>query len=794
MSLYALADQMAAKGRNGDSVLVHMTPGEVQGLQALAMANGGSLTINPETGLPEANFLKKLLPMIAGAALGPAGFGVFSSALGAAGAVGGFEALRTGSLSRGLAAGLGAYGGASLASGLAGAGAGAEGAAGALGVEGAGTAAGSQAAMLADQMAGFGSEGLQHLAGGASYAAGAAPSMSSALAAGTKALGTEAGRNAFLANMGGGSKALSAGLMAAVPAMLADKGVTTKTQMPGDTGYIRQFSFDPYTQQYVPIGVYPASEYGKEPPPGMADGGIVALADGGSAAYEWWKGQGKTPDEYYGYLTQKIGEMPNMSRQQIDTAMQQYGISNEDVAEAMRRSGMSQATQWSALSGPQGLAGMNENIRAAAERALEDPSYTRETAEKQMRMYGINEADVQRATGMGLADIFANRPVNIPETTTTNLPIAPTGPNETYTKEDVTKGWFGGTGEPVVGVKEFDPTGRIQRPIPRDIAQHEEWYNRLTGGSQQAYDYLMGRGAYPTKPVTASGALFRPYGEVVLGQPATSFNTPFIFDPQTRTYKPNPNYKKPEGIKPTVGGAGSTTGAGTAGTVDPRSMFDEASYLEANPDVADEIRSGKANFGDAYGHFLRYGLAEGRQGGVPDINAFKKALEEWERSQQAGSGASPGDAFGGTSSGDTGSGGFSGMSNSGEGGEGSVGGWRQGGSVKRMALGGLGSLAVGGTTGYDLGTYSDGGRLLKGPGDGVSDSIPATIGGSRPARLADGEFVVPARIVSEIGNGSTDAGARKLYAMMDRVQRARGKTVGKGKVAKDTNADKYLPA
>ena len=105
MSLYALADQMAAKGRNGDSVLVHMTPGEVQGLQALAMAGGGSLTINPETGLPEANFLKKLLPAIAGFALGPAGFGLFSSSLGAAAAVGGVEALRTGSLSRGLVAG-----------------------------------------------------------------------------------------------------------------------------------------------------------------------------------------------------------------------------------------------------------------------------------------------------------------------------------------------------------------------------------------------------------------------------------------------------------------------------------------------------------------------------------------------------------------------------------------------------------------------------------------------------------------------------------------------------------------
>lgn len=95
---------------------------------------------------------------------------------------------------------------------------------------------------------------------------------------------------------------------------------------------------------------------------------------------------------------------------------------------------------------------------------------------------------------------------------------------------------------------------------------------------------------------------------------------------------------------------------------------------------------------------------------------------------------------------------------------------------------------------YNLGGYSDGGRLLRGPGDGVSDSIPATIGRKQPARLADGEFVVPARIVSELGNGSTEAGARKLYGMMDRVQGARSKTVGKGKVAKNTRADKYLPA
>jgi hypothetical protein len=111
-----------------------------------------------------------------------------------------------------------------------------------------------------------------------------------------------------------------------------------------------------------------------------------------------------------------------------------------------------------------------------------------------------------------------------------------------------------------------------------------------------------------------------------------------------------------------------------------------------------------------------------------------------------------------------------------------------------LAGGGLSALAHGGMSDGHLGSYSDGGRLLRGPGDGVSDSIPATIAGKQPARLADGEFVVPARIVSEIGNGSTEAGARKLYAMMDRVQSARSKTVGKGRVAKNTRADKYLPA
>jgi hypothetical protein len=91
----------------------------------------------------------------------------------------------------------------------------------------------------------------------------------------------------------------------------------------------------------------------------------------------------------------------------------------------------------------------------------------------------------------------------------------------------------------------------------------------------------------------------------------------------------------------------------------------------------------------------------------------------------------------------------------------------------------------------DLGSYSDGGRMLKGPGDGMSDSIPGVIGKKQPARLADGEFVVPADVVSHLGNGSTDAGARKLYSMMDKIRKAR---TGKKKQAPQVKTDKYLPA
>ena len=279
MSLAVLADHMASKGRNGDTMLVHMTPGEVQGLQALALAHGGSLSINPETGLVEASWLKKLLPVLAGMALNTilpgaglavgAALGITGAAAGAIGTgliVGGVTGLATGSLRQGIVAGLGAYGGASLMGGI----------------EAAGAAGAQQAAMTPEAVAQVtGPE----LVGNATAEAVAknqlaeqatrdylAKGATDRLASGIGALGSEAGRTAALQGVGGASGAMRAGMMAAAPVM-ADAMVPTATAMPSLNQYpgmVRPFTYDPYSQSYTSQEPYKA-----------AGGGIVALADGG---------------------------------------------------------------------------------------------------------------------------------------------------------------------------------------------------------------------------------------------------------------------------------------------------------------------------------------------------------------------------------------------------------------------------------------------------------------------------------------------------------------------------------
>lgn len=126
MATHQIAQSLAQMGRNGDSMLMHVQPREVAGLQALAEANGTSLSINPHTGMPEAfslgGVLGAIAPIAAGFALGPGGFGAFTgtnAALMSGLTVGALTGLATGDLGKGLMAGMGAYGGASLGDTLA---------------------------------------------------------------------------------------------------------------------------------------------------------------------------------------------------------------------------------------------------------------------------------------------------------------------------------------------------------------------------------------------------------------------------------------------------------------------------------------------------------------------------------------------------------------------------------------------------------------------------------------------------------------------------------------------------
>ena len=197
MSLHALAQQVQSAGRGDDTVLVHMTPGELKGLHALAVHHGGELTINPRTGLPEAGFLSTILPMIAGVALAPFTGGM-SAALLVGGGMGLYSGIKSGSVTKGLmdgiTAGLGAYGGAGIASGLMGAGAKT---AGALASAGARTAVGGAAEGVAS---------AAQLAKGA--ASGLAPGVEGAAANAVRAAGQGASSVARGVPLGGGPGAM----------------------------------------------------------------------------------------------------------------------------------------------------------------------------------------------------------------------------------------------------------------------------------------------------------------------------------------------------------------------------------------------------------------------------------------------------------------------------------------------------------------------------------------------------------------------------------------------------------
>jgi hypothetical protein len=412
---------------------------------------------------------------------------------------------------------------------------------------------------------------------------------------------------------------------------------------------------------------------------------------------------------------------------------------------------------------------------------------------------GITEADVLRQTGKTIAELAASdidfnknliaasqlrapgattgfdfSSIRKPTTPQTNAPAGTTNPYGNATNPgDITRNPDGSTtvtpnipGRPYGGFSGMeqvrnaytDGGGKLGYVpyAPKTMEEFNQLYNKQTGGSKQAYDYLTGKADYSATPFTKTGELIKPYSEAVLGVPQNIATKKVLFDPATKKYKTNPDY-----VPISYSNKGEKVYGLSDREIIKRSTAGESFAKDSGVTYEQVARALNISIDEAKKRYP--GLAASTESAEVAAPSFNYT------GSQGGMGASsiyPKNAY---------------STNTGT----------------NKAAGGLMDAYAGGgmsDAGYNLGSYSDGGRLLRGPGDGVSDSIPAVIGKKQPARLADGEFVVPARIVSELGNGSTEAGARKLYAMMDRIQKARGKTVGKGKVAKNSRSEKYLPA
>lgn len=680
MSLQLAAQHMASRGRGPDTTLVHMAPQEVAGLQALAKAHGGTLTINPDTGLPEAGFLSNILPTLIGAGLSIASGGTLTPLM-AAGITGAGFGVATGSLKKGLLAGLGAYGGAGLAGSVMGAG---------TGAISAGT--GADVAAAANNISGIapGVEAVNAAQNSANLLGNTATSPLSGLSS-----GYEVGVPTQASNFSQPLSGLSSGYEVGIPTQAANM-VPVTTQMPAPMS-------DPSIVSEATQERLLADRLAKATPMDTAKSGLGAIMDKPELLFN--KGNMK-----YGLaaaaplLFQEQEKKARKEEKPYEYTFDYNRVENPSAS----------------YTGPY-----------TGERTYFNPTFTR------------------TAAGGGLMDL---------------------GPVEAMSNRNEAETLMANGGQMFAEGGETKAVGKVE----------DNPYYTMTGQSGDAFKYLMGQG-----PKVAPAAAPAAVAPVVVATPASvasatgDLANSYVFNPSTGTFASigttTANTSPATAAQYYGGGDSINTGV----TPQQAAVFDfmntdagksyKDMYGAANSSLIGSLMPGSMVLGAIKGEFTN------------PFTAFRDAQSAYslaERAMQAQQSA-PVESMGGS---------VSGFSNSDPGG---MFGGAQSGDVG-FAYGGLAALAGGGQS--HLGDYSDGGRLLRGPGDGVSDSIPASIGDKRPARLADGEFVVPARIVSELGNGSTEAGARKLYAMMDRVQKARGKTVGKGRVAVNSKAEKMLPA
>ena len=697
------AQQMQSYGRNGDSMLVHMTPDEVGGLQSLAMAMGGSLTINPDTGLPEANFLKKLLPTLLGLGL------TFIPGIGplaAAGIVGGGQTLLTGDINKGLMAGLQAFGGASLGGAIA-----------------------------------------PTAAGGAAAAAKAAAAKAAASTALPGATGTAANIGAGLTGTPGISGAAANLASAGAPAMSTGLGTLGTSLAPAGGLGVSGFGTGAAAAKTGLAGF--GQNFGRAASAGL--GGTAAKAAPYLAGYGVLSGLSEAsqppmrkPEEYefkyegpYGFPTRRFDPResgPGGEIQFFDevnplgvltsTGQRRYaeggGVDQRDADAAVARRygelmGMYQAdpTKFAGSAEDKEFRGLYQQIQDIAQRqrnASAPPSPPPSTG-------GGGGGGPPPGGGGGVTTTAPGGDI----TSTTVGPIGNINP----TMGGVTAGT--GTGATL--------SDRVLSPgATQSGAGLEALKDAYTPTFSNAANFTTAA----AQPSTMGADLFSALGQLSsrYGTSPGAITASSGYEGGSPSERIRAAARARAAANATTGGAAPAGGAGEIdfGFVNPLPMAPGAinPFNIGSPEFFNQLLNGNGGGGGGGGYYMQNEVNYNAKGGEVNMDNGAFVVDARTVSEMG-----------------------NGSSNAG---------------IERL-------IAMGG-------------RPVRGGGDGVSDSVPARIGGRQEARVARDEVIFSPQAVSRLGNGSHSRGTQKLYGLMEKAHKARKKA----KRGQDTKVAKGLGA
>jgi hypothetical protein len=658
-TLTPISQALASQGRYGDSTLVHMNPQEVSGLQALARRHGTSMTVNPQTGLPEAFNLKSLLPMVAGLALGPAGIGL--TALQAGMLTGAATGLITKDPMQGLMAGLGGYGGAGLGAGFGAAGAATPGAAtmGATPIDPT-TFSGINPSVAYDPATmGFGA-----------VTPGAAP------------------------------------ITGASPAFYGDLSQLT----PGEMGAFTS------------------------PPPSTLGQNLSQAGRG---------------------FTSMLGSGPE------GTAARSAFMGTPGVA-----GNAAKGIAETAATGVGGLSGLAKYGSAAAAPMMMAQDESLQSRPSYIRGYDL---DIDNLSGMSdpLASSSEQELLRYRFAPREPVRVAQGGPIRYQEGGDVSSSGMS-----------LDPyTGASLTPGEADVFRNISNIERMAGlpitglpggkpyigpGDMDRFQKAVYAGDYKGAGQMAQQAGFSPFEtSKYINENLAGLNLSSPVTPQTVSSFFTPNNPLNRQAMPSA----STTSfelppQPTQMTKQDQTSKSDIQSLFPKYDVTrvDNLNKPVAQTAKFFKSFGSSNLQEFTPTGDIDMSNY------FYDPKLGGFKQKPAPEFSASAGGLTTIKGF-----------------------KRFQEGGLASIM----SPVEADTPQMNGRFLRGNGDGMSDEIPATIEGEQDALLSDGEFVIPADIVSHLGNGSSEAGAKILYEMMDRVRKAR---TGQKEQAEEISVEKFLPA